>query len=326
MSTRATSSLARAQRGPDLDVPRRPWRGVDRCDRSPRRPCAYEDAARCSGTAAPRRTGGTNPVRHVRSIWRRRPHADNHRGQFVDLGERSGGVPTVRVSAYRCGVLSLRGEHRRALAAAWRSTSRKKFGTRTSERFAPDAALFERPCAFFGARGAHEAAHVEDVTSACMATMRKLGAMRRRGCEPAARSQTSAAIGMVLQMAREMAASVEDARRASRKANRGTADTAATARWSTTTWSPRPESDAQKTARLLIEEPSGQHGERSRSGGRIAGAGRGDMQPQRCSLGAGAGADTCISPGPRPFSAHHRGGARPSGRGSRDGRATRALW
>ena len=107
-------------------------------------------------------------------------------GEFVDLGERS--VEFLRMLGWPApaedGMLSLRGlkSDGQLLAVLALSETRKFFGARTMERFAPAAALFDLAFARFAEREARDEAvrTLEDVTQRVHGEyVRKLGDLER---------------------------------------------------------------------------------------------------------------------------------------------------
>jgi hypothetical protein len=148
-------------------------------------------------------------------------------GQFVDLGDRSGEYARLLgLTAFADGgVLSLRGlltdGQLSAVLALYEQ--RRMFGTRTSERLGPAAALFDIAYARFQEREAREEAvkTLEDVTTRVHGEyMRKLSTLeeelgRVRG---AATQANTADAERLVHLERDVAAAHEEARRAARKA------------------------------------------------------------------------------------------------------------
>ncbi len=148
-------------------------------------------------------------------------------GQFVDLGEKSGEYARLLgMTAFADGgVLSLRGlltdGQLSGVLALYEQ--RRMFGTRTSERVAPAAALFDLTYLRFQEREARDEAvqTLEDVTQRVHGEyLRKLGALeselgKARGV--ASQANTADAERLV-HLEREAATSQEHARQASRKA------------------------------------------------------------------------------------------------------------
>ncbi len=148
-------------------------------------------------------------------------------GQFVDLGDRSAEYARLLgLSPFADGgILSLRGL---ATDGALSSVlalyeQRKMFGTRTSERFAPDAALFDLAFARFADREARAEAvrTLEDITQRVHGDyLKKLGEMeselaRARDAVTHSGVQETARL---LQLEHGMASAEEDARRAAHRA------------------------------------------------------------------------------------------------------------
>jgi GAF domain-containing protein len=148
-------------------------------------------------------------------------------GQFVDLGDRSGEYARLLgLTAFADGgVLSLRGlltdGQLSAVLALYEQ--RRMFGTRTSERLGPAAALFDIAYARFQEREAREEAvkTLEDVTTRVHGEyVRKLSTLeeelgRVRG---AATQANTADAERLVHLERDVAAAHEEARRAARKA------------------------------------------------------------------------------------------------------------
>jgi putative methionine-R-sulfoxide reductase with GAF domain len=147
-------------------------------------------------------------------------------GQFIDLGEKSAEYARLlgMDSFPDGGNLSLRG-----LASDGQLTAllalheqRRMFGTRTSERFAPSAALFELAFARFLEREAREEAvrTLEDVTQRVHGDYVKklavledeLGEVRSSGAHASATDSAR-----TVHLERDLAASQEDARKDARK-------------------------------------------------------------------------------------------------------------
>jgi hypothetical protein len=141
-------------------------------------------------------------------------HAVSAGVQFVDLGEQSQEYARLfgMMPFAEGGLLALRGirfdGYLAAVVALYES--KKIFGTRASERFAPFVALFELAFARFAEREARDEAvrHVEDVTQRVHGEyVKKLAAVQRRlGGEGEATARTVA-------LEAEVARAVEDARR-----------------------------------------------------------------------------------------------------------------
>jgi len=145
-------------------------------------------------------------------------------GTFVDLGDQSDELaPLFALTRFNdVGWLSLRGMRFEGQLSAIivLYETRKFFGTRSSERLAPSAALFELAYARFleqEARG--EAVRtLEDVTQKVHAEYeRKLGLLEQQLFK-AADARPGADPERLVQLEREIAHAVEDARRAQRRA------------------------------------------------------------------------------------------------------------
>ncbi|MCC6319432.1 MAG: GAF domain-containing protein [Gemmatimonadaceae bacterium] len=147
-------------------------------------------------------------------------------GQFVDLGEKSGEYARLLgLTAFSDGgVLSLRGlltdGQLSAVLALYEQ--RRMFGTRTSERLSPAAALFDLGYARFQEREAREeaVATLEDVTTRVHAEyMRKLAGLEEElGQARGAANRVSADDAeRRVHLERDVAAAQEESRRASRK-------------------------------------------------------------------------------------------------------------
>ncbi len=148
-------------------------------------------------------------------------------GQFVDLGDRSAEYARLLgLSAFADGgVLSLRGlladGQLSAVLALYEQ--RRMFGTRTSERLAPAAALFDLAYVRFQEREAREEAvrTLEDVTGRVHAEyIRKLGVLEGElGKARGVASQTNAADAeRLVHLEKSIATAQEEARRSGRKA------------------------------------------------------------------------------------------------------------
>jgi hypothetical protein len=149
-------------------------------------------------------------------------------GQFVELGDRSAEYARLfGLSPFADGgILSLRG-----LTTDGALTSvlalyeqRKMFGIRTSERFAPDAALFELAYARFSDRDAREEAvrTLEDVTQRVHDDyLRRLSEMERElsRARDAASQSGSHDAARLLQLEHSSASAEETVRRAQHKAH-----------------------------------------------------------------------------------------------------------
>ena len=146
-------------------------------------------------------------------------------GQFVDLGDKSGEYARLLgLTAFADGgILSLRGlltdGQLSAVLALYEQ--RRMFGTRTSERVAPAAALFDIGYARFQEREARDEAvkTLEDVTTRVHAEyMRKLASLEEELGRARGASQVSPAdAGRLVHLERDVALAQEEARRAGRK-------------------------------------------------------------------------------------------------------------
>jgi hypothetical protein len=149
-------------------------------------------------------------------------------GQFVDLGDRSAEYARlIGLSPFADGgILSLRGLTTDGTLASVLALyeQKKMFGTRTSERFAPDAALFDLAFARFADREARGEAvrTLEDVTQRVhQEYVRKLGELETeltRARDAVSRSgvhETS----RLLQLEQSLAGAEEAARRATLRAD-----------------------------------------------------------------------------------------------------------
>ena len=146
-------------------------------------------------------------------------------GQFVELGEQSQeyarllGLPAIADG----GLLTLRGVRFEGALAAVVSLyeSRKIFGTRTSERFAPSVALFDLGFARFAEREAREEAvrTLEDVTQRVHNEyLRKLAALEQQLSQAREMGQHGVDAARAVALEREAARSAEEARKAIRRA------------------------------------------------------------------------------------------------------------
>lgn len=149
-------------------------------------------------------------------------------GQFVDLGDKSGEYARLLgLTAFADGgILSLRGlltdGQLSAVLALYEQ--RRMFGTRTSERLGPAAALFDLGFSRFQEREARDEAvrTLEDVTTRVHAEyVRKLGALEGElGKAKGAATQFAAADSeRLVHLEREVATAQEEARRSTRKAS-----------------------------------------------------------------------------------------------------------
>ena len=145
-------------------------------------------------------------------------------GSFVDFGDHSDEYAPLFALAKLADVgwLSLRGirfEGQLAAIVVLYET-RKFFGTRSSERLAPAAALFDLAYARFAEREAREEAvrTLEDVTQRVHAEYERKLALLEQQLFQAAGTQTSADPERLVALERELAKSMEEARRASKRA------------------------------------------------------------------------------------------------------------
>jgi GAF domain len=148
-------------------------------------------------------------------------------GQFVDLGERSAEYARLLgLSPFADGgILSLRGLSTDGALTAVLALyeQRKMFGTRTSERLAPDAALFDLAFARFADREARAEAvrTLEDITQRVHGDyLKKLGEMESELAR-ARDAVTHSGVhetARLLQLEHSMARAEEDARRAAHRA------------------------------------------------------------------------------------------------------------
>jgi hypothetical protein len=147
-------------------------------------------------------------------------------GQFVDLGDRSAEYARLLgLSAFADGgVLSLRGllSDGQLSAVLALYEQRRMFGTRTSERFASAASLFDLAYSRFQEREAREEAvsTLEDVTQRVHGEyVRKLADLEQElgKARGAASQNPTADAGRLVHLERDMAAAREEARRAARK-------------------------------------------------------------------------------------------------------------
>jgi GAF domain-containing protein len=149
-------------------------------------------------------------------------------GQFVDLGDRSAEYARLLgLSAFADGgVLSLRGllSDGQLSAVLALYEQRRMFGTRTSERFASAASLFELAYARFQEREAREEAvsTLEDVTQRVHGDyLRKLATLEEelgKARSDAASQGAPADPARLVHLERDTAEAHEEARRAARKA------------------------------------------------------------------------------------------------------------
>ena len=146
-------------------------------------------------------------------------------GSFVDFGDHSDEfAPIFALSKLQdVGWLSLRGirfEGQLAAVLVLYET-RKFFGTRSSERLAPAAALFDLAYARFAEREAREEAvrTLEDVTQRVHAEYERKLALLEQQLFQAAGAQTQADPERLVALEREVAKALEEARRAGKRAD-----------------------------------------------------------------------------------------------------------
>ena len=145
-------------------------------------------------------------------------------GSFVDFGDNSDEFAPLFALAKLpdVGWLSLRGIRFEGQLAAIivLYEARKFFGTRSSERLAPAAALFDLSYARFAEREAREEAvrTLEDVTQRVHAEYERKLALLEQQLFQAAGAQRSAEPERLVALEREVAKSMEEARRASKRA------------------------------------------------------------------------------------------------------------
>jgi hypothetical protein len=149
-------------------------------------------------------------------------HGVSQGAEFVDLGDQSQEYARLfgMMPFADGGMLALRGirfdGYLAAVVALYES--KKIFGTRASERFAPFVALFELGFARFAEREARDEAvrHVEDVTHRVHGEyVKKLAALERRLAKqgPSAEQNTS----RLLELEAEIARATEETRRAAKR-------------------------------------------------------------------------------------------------------------
>ena len=145
-------------------------------------------------------------------------------GSFVDFGDHSDEyAPLFALTKLSdVGWLSLRGVRFEGQLSAIvvLYETRKFFGTRSSERLAPAAALFELAYARFAEREAREEAvrTLEDVTQHVHAEYERKLALLEQQLFKAAGAQPSADPERLVALERELAKSMEEARRAAKRA------------------------------------------------------------------------------------------------------------
>lgn len=147
-------------------------------------------------------------------------------GQFADFGDASDEY--ARLFALKKpeegGILAVRGLHFDGSLASLLVLyePRKIFGTRTSERFAPAAALFDLAHArFLESEARHEAVRtLEDFTQRLHGEYeKKLSALEEKLLQASGEFAPGADPARVLQLERELAHALEDARRTLRRAD-----------------------------------------------------------------------------------------------------------
>jgi hypothetical protein len=143
--------------------------------------------------------------------------------EFIDLGDQSQEYARLfgMMPFADGGMLALRGirfdGYLAAVVALYES--KKIFGTRASERFAPFVALFELGFARFSEREARDEAvrHVEDVTHRVHGEyVKKLAALERRLAKQAPSTEQNAT--RLIELEAEVARANEEARRATKRA------------------------------------------------------------------------------------------------------------
>jgi hypothetical protein len=157
-------------------------------------------------------------------------HAVSQGAEFVDLGDQSQEYARLfgMMPFADGGMLALRGirfdGYLAAVVALYES--KKIFGTRASERFAPFVALFELGFARFAEREARDEAvrHVEDVTHRVHGEyVKKLAALERRlvakqSASMSASQEHAATASRLIELEAEIARANEEARRAAKRA------------------------------------------------------------------------------------------------------------
>jgi len=157
-------------------------------------------------------------------------HAVSQGAEFVDLGDQSQEYARLfgMMPFADGGMLALRGirfdGYLAAVVALYES--KKIFGTRASERFAPFVALFELGFARFAEREARDEAvrHVEDVTHRVHGEyVKKLAALERRlvakqSATMSASQEHAATATRLIELEAEVARANEEARRAAKRA------------------------------------------------------------------------------------------------------------
>jgi putative methionine-R-sulfoxide reductase with GAF domain len=146
-------------------------------------------------------------------------------GSFIDFGDQSDEfAPLFQLARLAdVGWLSLRGIRFDGQLAAVLVLyeTRKFFGTRSSERLAPSAALFDLAYIRFAEREARQEAvrTLEDVTQRVHADYERKLALLEQKLFQAAGAQPAADPERIVALEREIAKAMEDARRASKRAN-----------------------------------------------------------------------------------------------------------
>jgi GAF domain len=157
-------------------------------------------------------------------------HAVSQGVEFVDLGDQSQEYARLfgMMPFADGGMLALRGirfdGYLAAVVALYES--KKIFGTRAAERFAPFVALFELGFARFAEREARDEAvrHVEDVTHRVHGEyVKKLAALERRlgakqSASMSASQEHAATASRLIELEAEIARANEEARRAAKRA------------------------------------------------------------------------------------------------------------
>jgi hypothetical protein len=157
-------------------------------------------------------------------------HGVSQGAEFVDLGDQSQEYARLfgMMPFADGGMLALRGirfdGYLAAVVALYES--KKIFGTRASERFAPFVALFELGFARFAEREARDEAvrHVEDVTHRVHGEyVKKLAALERRlvakqSATMSASQEHAATATRLIELEAEIARASEEARRAAKRA------------------------------------------------------------------------------------------------------------
>ena len=157
-------------------------------------------------------------------------HAVSQGAEFIDLADQSQEYARLfgMMPFADGGMLALRGirfdGYLAAVVALYES--KKIFGTRASERFAPFVALFELGCARFAEREARDEAvrHVEDVTHRVHGEyVKKLAALERRlgakqSASMSASQEQAATATRLIELEAQVARANEEARQAAKRA------------------------------------------------------------------------------------------------------------